>query len=354
MKIKPIIFGVQGKSLTENEIGFLQKNNPLGIILFSRNIENPEQVRTLVSSIRETLEREDAPILLDQEGGRVSRLKEPFWRKPPAAAIFGIIAKENLEDAKKAVFLNAQMIGADMAALGINVDCAPVLDIPVAGAHSVIGNRAFSNDKKIVAELGKSMADGLMSAGIVPIMKHIPGHGRGNADSHLQLPIVKTSLTELEKTDFYPFKKMNKLSWAMTAHIVYTAIDPDNAATISPKVIEVIRQVIGFKGLLISDCITMKALNGTMAEKAAATFKAGVDLVIHSHGSLEEMQQVADISPYMTESQIALLIKSFHQTMANNSKAYSEIHGELHSIIHRYHLEETVGNLFDPTEQLHT
>lgn len=352
MSIKPVIFGLRQKKILPEEKEFLKKHNPLGIILFSRNIDSPEQVQELVMEIRKTLGRSDAPILIDQEGGKVTRLRPPHWVRPPAAAVFGRIAEENLSEAKKAAYINGQIIGHDLVSLGINVDCAPVLDVPIKGAHSVIGNRAFSTDKNIVTELGQSMADGLMSTGIVPIIKHIPGHGRGLADSHLELPIVKDDYSTLKENDFYPFYNLRKLPWAMTAHIVYEAIDPKLPATYSPEVIKVIREVIGFKGLLISDCITMRALTGSMEERATKSFQAGVDIVIHSFGDLDEMRAVASIAPNMSENQLDLLKLSYHQAEQHyHLKPRSVLQSELMHYIDKYNLSEVMENIFDPTEQ---
>ncbi|MEQ9116204.1 MAG: beta-N-acetylhexosaminidase [Rickettsiales bacterium] len=353
MHVKPLIFGISGKALTEAETEFLQLYNPLGVILFSRNIDNPEQVQNLTASIREVLGRQDAPILLDQEGGRVSRLKEPHWIKPPAAAIFGKMAEVNLDDALKAAFLHGRIIGYDMAAVGFNVDCAPVLDVPVSGAHDVIGNRAFSHNKELVLKLGQAMADGLSASQVAPIMKHIPGHGRAMVDSHHELPKVTASLAELRASDFYPFQNARNIYWAMTAHVVYEAIDPKNPATTSATVVDLLRDEIGFEGLLISDCITMKALNGTMVEKASRSFEAGVDLVIHSHGPLNEMAEVAKSSPDMTEDQLTLLAKSFDslKELEHKFQPRSEMHARLINLIDSYNLSEVSGNIFDPTEQ---
>ena len=354
MHIKPLIFGITGKSLTENEISFLKLYNPLGIILFSRNIDNPKQVQDLTVNIREILGRNDAPILLDQEGGKVARLKEPHWIKPPAAAIFGKMAEYNLEDAIQAAYIHGKIIGHDMAAVGINVDCAPVLDVPVKNAHDVIGNRAFSHDKDLVLKLGQSMADGLRSSSVIPVMKHIPGHGRALVDTHLDLPRVKTSLDDLKNSDFYPFTNAKNIHWAMTAHVVYESIDPENPATTSQKVVKLLRDDIGFKGLLISDCITMKALNGTMTEKARKTFDAGVDLVIHSHGSLLEMASIANVAPNMNDAQLAFLQASYDSFIIDQKvQARSEMQGILMNYIDKYNLSEVAGDIFDPTEQLH-
>lgn len=351
MKIRSVIFGLRSKKLLPEEKEFLELYNPLGVILFSRNIDNPSQVNQLILEIRRALSRENAPIFIDQEGGRVSRLKEPYWFKPPTAEIFGKIAEENLDDAKQAVYLNAQIIGLDMAKIGINIDCAPVLDVPVSGAHSVIGDRAFSHDKHIVVELAQRFADGLRSTGVVPIMKHIPGHGRGFVDSHMELPVVQTDYKELKHNDFFPFKQIKKVDWAMTAHILYNSIDPENPATTSKKVIDVIRSEIGFKGLLVSDCITMQALNGTMPQRAKQSFTAGIDIVIHSHGSLDEQKSVAAVAPYMTENQLDILLRSYETAEPHyHVKNKTNLQNELFSLLGKYNMAKEANHIPDPTE----
>jgi beta-N-acetylhexosaminidase len=288
------IFGVSGLALTQEERSFFQDAQPLGFIVFARNIETPEQLRRLVDDLRSTVSHADAPVLIDQEGGRVQRLRPPHWRAAAPAARFGALARQKAQAGAKAVFLNHQLIGAELAALGIDVDCAPLIDVHQPGAHDVIGDRAFSGDPEEVATLGRAAAEGLMSAGITPIIKHIPGHGRSMVDSHLDLPRVATSHAELARTDFLPFRKLNDMPWAMTAHIVYEAIDPTLPATLSPKVIaEIIRGEIGFDGLLLSDDLSMKALNGPLDDLTYRALKAGCDVALHCNGKMEEMRLIA-------------------------------------------------------------
>src|SRR6185436_10020083 len=259
------IFGVSGQTLSGEERAFFREVQPLGFILFARNVADPDQVRRLVNDLRASVEHAEAPVLIDQEGGRVQRLKPPHWRAAAPAAKFGALAQKQAQSGAKAVFLNHQLIGAELAALGIDVDCAPLIDVHQPGAHDVIGDRAFSGDPEQVAVLGRAAAEGLMSAGITPIIKHIPGHGRSMVDSHHDLPRVTISRAELAKSDFLPFRRLHDMPWAMTAHIVYEAIDKDQPATLSAKVIsEVIRGEIGFDGLLLSDDMSMKALNGQL------------------------------------------------------------------------------------------
>ena len=272
--------------------------DPLGFILFARNCVDPAQVRALVADLRETAGRDDAPVLIDQEGGRVARLQPPHWRKAPAAARFAALARIDEAQATKAAWLNARMLAADLAELGITVDCAPVLDVPQPGAHEVIGDRAVGDTAERSALLGGAWCAGLLAGGILPVIKHIPGHGRALVDSHMSLPVVITPRAELEQVDFAPFHALRAMPWAMTAHVVFTALDPSFPATTSPTVIgSVIRGMIGFQGVLVSDDICMAALGGPVAARAAAALRAGCDIVLHCNGKLAEMEAVAAACP---------------------------------------------------------
>lgn len=299
--MKAVIFGCSGKELLKEEKDFFAKENPIGFILFARNVENKEQVKKLVADLRTAVKRSDAPILIDQEGGKVQRLRAPIWTEFPPAADFGVIAeKEGIDVAVAKVKASYKRLAQELFELGINVNCVPVLDVPVSGAHDVIGNRAFSHNPELNAVLGNAVCEAMTEGGIVHIVKHIPGHGRAFSDSHEHLPVVEASLTELEKTDFLPFKKLSSALWAMTAHVVYTAIDNKPATLSSIIVQEIIRKKIGFDGLLISDDLSMKALSGSFKERAEASLKAGCDAVLHCNGKMEEMvatvEGVAEIS----------------------------------------------------------
>jgi beta-N-acetylhexosaminidase len=288
------IYGCAGTVLGDAERRFFAEANPLGFILFGRNIEDPDQVRHLVAALRDCVGRADAPVLIDQEGGRVARLRPPHWRAWPAAQRLGLLASRKTETAAEASKLIGALIGAELGALGISVDCAPVLDLRIPGAHDVIGDRAYGADPETVISLGGAFADGLMSRGILPIMKHIPGHGRTGADSHTDLPRVSTSLAELDRSDFMPFRGLKRLPWAMTAHIVYEAVDPTAPATTSATVIQdIIRDRIGFDGLLLSDDLSMQALSGSLGERARQSLAAGCDVVLHCNGVMSEMEAVA-------------------------------------------------------------
>ena len=300
---RAVVFGLAGPSLKPDERRFFRATDPLGFILFARNIETPDQVRALTASLRETIGRADAPILIDQEGGRVQRLRPPHWRSAPPAARFGDAFARDPDQAKEAARLNHRLIAADLAALGITVDCAPVLDVPVLGAHDVIGDRAFARSPAVVAELGRAAVAGLLAGGVIPVVKHIPGHGRAFADSHRELPKVVAALAELEATDFAPFKALSDAPWAMTAHVLYAALDPALPATQSKAVIGgIVRGAIGFAGVLVSDDLGMSALAGGFRERAGACLRAGCDVVLHCSGEMAEMRAVADGSSPLSKA----------------------------------------------------
>jgi beta-N-acetylhexosaminidase len=292
--IKAVIFGCAGPELSDAERRFFAAAQPLGFILFQRNCDDPAQTRALIAGLRDCVGRADAPVLIDQEGGRVARLKPPHWRLPPAAARIGALAGDDPSAAREAARINARLIADDLYDLGITINCAPVLDIPVPGAHDVIGERAFGVDPETTAELGGAVCDGLMAGGILPVIKHMPGHGRTSVDSHHSLPRTDASLETLRESDFAPFAALSDRPWAMTAHMVYSAID-EAAATVSKVLIEgTIRGDFGFDGVLFSDDLSMEALGGSLASRAAAALDAGCDLVEHCNGRLDEMAAVAE------------------------------------------------------------
>ncbi len=294
MAPKAVIFGCEKTALTDWEREFFSDCDPFGFILFARNCESPEQLRALVASLRETVGRAAAPVLIDQEGGPVARLRPPHWRAAPAAARFGAIAGGDRERAHEAVKLNARLIAAELTDIGVTVNCAPVLDLPVPGASEAIGDRAFGADAELVADLGRAFCDGLLAGGVLPVVKHVPGHGRARVDSHLECPVVETPRAELEVSDFRPFAALADAPWAMTGHVIYAAIDPKNPATLSRRVIgEVIRGFIGFDGVLVTDDLSMQALAGDYADRAAAALEAGCDLALHCNGKPAEMTEVA-------------------------------------------------------------
>ena len=291
---KAVIYGCSGLALTEEERLFFEKENPLGFILFARNCDNPVQVQRLIKELKATVLHREALILIDQEGGRVARLRPPHWRAYPAARILANLADKNAQHAAEAIYLNSRLIAEELKYLGINVDCLPLADVPIEGSHDIIGDRAYGTDPERVASLAREAAQGLMDSGILPVLKHIPGHGRAMVDSHLDLPVVSTSLEELRATDFVPFCKLSDLPLGMTAHVLYTAIDPENVATLSPAVIAMIREEIGFDGLLMTDDLSMKALKGDFAQLAHDSIAAGCDVVLHCNGEMHEMRAIAE------------------------------------------------------------
>ena len=300
------VVGVSGPDLTEPEKEVLGTLNPFGVILFARNVQSPDQLRRLITQCRSVLGRADAPVLVDQEGGRVRRLKPPHWRQAPAAARFGAIYDQNAQAGREACYLNARLIAADLVAVGINVNCAPVLDVPVPGADNVIGDRAFSRDPDRVAALGAAALAGFMSAGVIPFLKHLPGHGRAKVDSHEALPVVTTDQATLKASDFKPFRALRYAPYAMSAHIVFTAIDPHNPATQSKTVIEqIIRGDIGFQGCLFSDDLNMGALTGEIDERAGRALEAGCDVALQCSGQIADLQQLIGTVPPLQGDSLA-------------------------------------------------
>ncbi len=294
MAISAAIYGLAGLKLSETERSFFQEAEPWGFILFARNVDGPVQLKKLTDSLKDLTGRAQLPILIDQEGGRVARLRPPHWRTAPSGARFGELYERNPAAALEAVRLNSRLIGYELVQVGINVDCLPVLDVPLAGSHHVIGDRAYSTDPNEVAAIGRAAADGLLEAGVLPVIKHIPGHGRALADSHHTLPHVTASHDQLTASDFVPFKALANLPLAMTAHIIYEAIDPALPATTSPIVIErIIRREIEYDGLLMTDDLSMKALSGDFVQRTRDCLSAGCDMVLHCNGEMSEMTAIA-------------------------------------------------------------
>lgn len=288
------IFGCAGTVLTRAEREFFRDTDPAGYILFARNIESPPQLRALITDLREIAGRPDALVLIDQEGGRVARLGPPHWRAAPAQGLFGALAAHDEAAAVRAATLNARLIASELADVGIDVDCLPLLDLRHEAAHDIIGDRSFGDSVAIVSRLGEAVCEGLLQGGVLPVIKHIPGHGRALVDSHHALPRVAAGREALERSDFEPFRRLARMPLAMTAHVVYESIDPVRPATTSPAVIgEIVRQSIGFDGLLMTDDLSMKALGGPFAERTAASLAAGCDVVLHCNGDPTEMAETA-------------------------------------------------------------
>jgi beta-N-acetylhexosaminidase len=289
-----LIVGVAGTELSRDEAQFLKDARPAGFILFGRNLKDHAQIRALIADVYAAVGGDDLLVLIDQEGGRVQRLRPPLGRTLPPGAVYGQLYARDRDAGIAAAYEVARLMAADLIDLGINTDCAPVLDLPVPGAHDIIGDRAYGVIVEQVVALGEAVADGFIAGGVVPVIKHIPGHGRAMADSHLSLPVVGESRAELMATDFAPFKALSRMPAAMTAHVVFRAIDPNAPASTSPIVTrEIIRGAIGFDGLLMSDDLTMKALSGPMRQRADAVIAAGSDLALHCNGDIKEMIEAA-------------------------------------------------------------
>ena len=298
---RAVVLGCVGTAPDAGECRFMADADPAGFILFKRNCESPEQVRALVASLREAVARPDAPVLIDQEGGRVVRLGPPHWRAPPAPALLGALAEIDGATGARAAWLSARLVAADLQPLGITVNCAPVLDLRFVEASKVIGDRSLGADPRAVARLGRAVADGLRAGGIVPAIKHMPGHGRAVADSHAVLPRVDTSLKSLRTRDFVPFRALRDAPAGLTSHVCYTALDAGRPGTLSKAVIgEAVRGTIGFDGLLISDDLSMGALIGPVGARAAAALAAGCDVALHCNGKRAEMEEVVAAVPRLT------------------------------------------------------
>ena len=297
---RAFVCGCAGLVLSAEERAFLARSEPWGLILFKRNVEAPDQLRRLVADFRESVGRRDAPVLIDQEGGRVQRLAPPNWHAYPAASAYGAVALADRPIAVEAARLGGRLIAYDLADAGLTIDCAPVLDLPAPGSSNVVGNRAFGHAPDLIEALGRAFAEGLLDGGILPVIKHMPGHGRAEVDSHFELPVVKADRSTLEG-DFEPFRGLADLPIAMTAHVIYTAIDPDRPATISRLVIDtIIRGAIGFEGLLLSDDLSMQALDGDLGQRAEAALSAGCDMALHCNGNLDEADAVASAAPALS------------------------------------------------------
>ena len=299
--MKAFIAGVAGTELSTEERSFFRSERPWGFILFKRNVETPTQIAALTGQLREALGEPEVPIFIDQEGGRVQRLGPPNWSSYPAGAVFGQLYDIAPAMGVTAARLSARLIADDLQRIGVTVDCLPLADVPAPGADAVIGDRAYGTEPGKVAAIARAVAEGLEQGGILPVVKHIPGHGRAAADTHFRLPVVDAPKKELETTDFAAFRPLSDLPMAMTAHVVFSAYDPVQPATTSATIIEkVIRGLIGFQGLLMSDDVSMNALAGSIAERTRAIFAAGCDVVLHCNGKMTEMRDVAREAPELS------------------------------------------------------
>jgi len=301
MRARAVIFGLAGPRLLPEERAFFAEAQPWGFILFARNIESPAQVQRLTSELRETVGC-DAPVLTDQEGGRVARLGPPHWRRwQPVRRLYARAGENGADEerALEATRLRYRIIAEELAGLGIDVDCMPLLDVPVPGAHDVIGERALGCEPQAVARRGRAVCDGLRAGGVLPVIKHLPGHGRAGVDSHDAMPRVATARATLDAVDFAAFRPLAHEALGMTAHVVFEAIDPERCATLSPAVIDVIRDGIGFDGLLMTDDLSMNALTGPMADRVTGPLAAGCDVILHCNGDPAEMAEIAAATPIL-------------------------------------------------------
>lgn len=304
-----LFVGMPGLDLSPSEIAFFREANPFGLFLFRRNLDNPAQIRRLCAQFREAVGREDAPVYIDQEGGRVQRLDNGNWPLFRAPGVFGALARKDLELGKKALRLSSLAMGTMMVELGLGSGATPVVDLARRDTHDVIGQRAFGDDPELVAELGRVVVDAMLEVGAMPIIKHIPGYGRVQVDPHFDCPVVDASLDDMRGSDFRPFVALRDAPWAMVAHLVFTRIDPRLPASVSPAVCAMIRKEIGYDGVLITDCLTMEALGGTWPERVRAALDAGYDIALHSQGDLAASEAAAKAANPLTEESLARIAR---------------------------------------------
>ena len=298
---KAFIAGCAGISLSDGERAFFADERPWGLIVFARNVGSRDELLALTADFRRAVDDERAPVLIDQEGGRVQRLRAPLAPDYPSNLELGALYANDAEGGLRATYLLSRMHAFDLARVGIDIDCLPVLDVPVPGAHAVIGDRAYGFDPASVAALGRAACEGLLDGGVLPVIKHMPGHGRADADSHKELPVVTAPLDELEANDFAPFRELSDMPVGMSAHVRYTAIDPTRPGTTSPAVIgDVVRGHIGFDGLLLSDDVSMHALQGDFGARTRDLLGAGCDIALHCNGAMDEARAVAAASPELS------------------------------------------------------
>ena len=333
-KMKAMIVGVSGLSLTNDEKDFIAENRPWAFILFARNIGSADEIKQLTASLRSACGRDDAFVFIDQEGGRVQRLRAPLAPDYPPAATLGELYKKDKAKGLHASFIMSRLHAFDLQRLGINADCLPVLDVPIAGADNIIGNRAYGNDCETVIALGRAAAEGLKAGGVLPVMKHIPGHGRALCDTHKSLARVDAPLETLRLTDFAPFEALSDLPVAMTAHVVYESVDPEKPATLSKKIVgSIIRNEIDFDGLLMTDDLSMKALSGDLGDLAKEAFAAGCDLVLHCNGEKEEMERIAAATPWLEGKSAARAQATTNWVSQPDNADEKALREEFHSLL---------------------
>ncbi len=337
MTLKAFITGCAGTELSSEERAYFAHHRPCGFILFQRNCENPEQLKALIDSVREAVQDEKLLVLVDQEGGKVSRLKPPHWTDFPPGMALGNIYRDKKEEGLEIVRQISQWLGSELYPLGINVNCVPVLDIPVAGAHDIIGNRAYGDNANDIIEVAKAVIAGHRDAGLLPVIKHIPGHGRAGSDSHEELPVIETDLEVLRATDFIPFKALNGELLGMTGHLLLPQLDKEDPVSTSAKIISgIIRQEIGFDGLLMSDDLGMEALDGNMSERTSDVLAAGCDVALHCNGHFDEMEDVAAASPVLEGAALERLNRAKDALCRPKSFDKEQISAWLDEHLHEY------------------
>jgi beta-N-acetylhexosaminidase len=326
-----LFVGMPGYSLSADEIAFFREANPYGLFLFKRNLDNPDQVRALCAQFREAVGRDDAPVFIDQEGGRVQRLDNGNWPIYRSLGAFGALARKNLELGKRAMRLSSQAMGAMMAELTIDSGTTPVVDLARKGTHDVIGQRAFGDDPELVIAMAREVIEGMHDVGEVPIMKHIPGYGRVTVDPHFDCPVVDAALDDLRDTDFRPFIALKDTPWAMVAHLIFTQIDAERPASVSPLVCDVIRNDIGYDGVLITDCLTMEALKGTWPERVRASLDAGYVIALHSQGDLAASEAAAKAAGPLSQKTLERIARA--QAKRGNLRVdVTALHAEVEQI----------------------
>ena len=305
-----LFVGMPGLALSADEIAFFREANPFGLFLFRRNLDNPEQVRRLCAQFREAVGRAEAPVFIDQEGGRVQRLNNGKWPSFRSLGEFGALARKDLELGKRAMRLSTQAMATLMAELSLDSGTTPVVDLARKGTHDVVGNRSFGDDPDLVIAMAREVIEGMLEVGEMPVIKHIPGYGRVTVDPHFDCPVVDASVDELRDTDFRPFIALKDTPWAMVAHLIFTQIDPERPASVSPLVCDLIRRQIGYDGVMITDCLTMEALKGTWAERVTAALDAGYDIALHSQGDLAASQAAAKAARPLTEASLGRIARA--------------------------------------------
>jgi beta-N-acetylhexosaminidase len=326
-----LFVGMPGLELAPNEIAFFRDANPYGLFLFRRNLDNPDQVRRLCAQFREAVGRADAPVFIDQEGGRVQRLDNGKWPSFRSLGSFGALARKDLDLARRAMRLSTQAMGSLMAELTIDSGTTPVVDLARKGTHDVIGQRAFGDDPELVVAMAREVIEGMLEVGELPIMKHIPGYGRVTVDPHFDCPVVDASLDDLRETDFRPFIVLKDTPWAMVAHLIFTQIDTQRPASVSPLVCDLIRNDIGYDGVLITDCLSMEALKGTPAERVAAALDAGYDIALYSQGGLVASEAAAKAARPLSQKALERIARA-EDKRGNLRADVGSLHAEVEEI----------------------